>query len=130
MTFLQEAFDQVCTEAKQAESWYVALMRMDQRYIGPEEGGTWATDRTVVAYQHFDTKEGAEAAKDAVQKLAAELSTTASRDHGDRCLAEMGWLEARGLDADYLPEPDGPDEYYVTMSDRLPESRYGPTHYE
>lgn len=43
----------------------------------------------------------------------------------------MEWLEARGLDADYLPEPDGELSYFVTIEDQpgSSESR-GCRHYE
>jgi hypothetical protein len=32
----------------------------------------------------------------------------------------MEWLEERGLDADYLPEDDGPSNYRVIVCDELP----------
>lgn len=130
MSFFQEAFDEVCKEAKEPKGSYVCLMEQVQRYIGPEEGGTYANDNILIAYQWFDTEEAAEAAKEAIEKLAEELTNNDRREHGRHCLESMEWLDARGLDADYLPEPDGPSEYYVMVSSGVPSNSYGPTHYE
>jgi hypothetical protein len=130
MSFIQEAFNKVCTEAKQAETWYVVLMTSAPFYIGPEEGGTWGRDTIVEAYQAFQTEEGAEAAAEAVRKLAEEMTAEERTAYGKQCLAEMEWLDARGLDADYLRESDGPEEYYVMVTQGLPENSYGCRHYE
>ena len=89
----------------------------------------WGHDHTIVAYQRFGTEEQARAAGAQVQKLAAELEAEAVKEHGEQCLREMDWLEARGLEADWLPEPDGPTRYTVLVSQGLPEPIYGPRHY-
>lgn len=130
MSYLQSAFDVVCSEAKPAEGAYVCLMERSQRYGGPEEGGWWTTDCVLVAYQWCESEEEASAKREAVEQLAAKLRRDAQREHGERCIREMDWLDARGLDADWLPEPDGPSDYYVTVSSGLPSNNYGPTHYE
>lgn len=129
-SYIQEAFNLVCSEAKQAEGFYVVLMECTSRYGGPEEGGWWAHDTIPVAYQYFHTEVAALAAKEAIERMAEELTQDARRQHGDYCLRTMEWLDARGLDADYLPEPDGPTEYYVYVGDGVPEGSMGPTHYE
>lgn len=85
-TFLREAFHQVCKDAKPAEGWYVSLIEVIPYYGGPEEGGWWGSDREVIAYQHFATEEAAQAAKEAVKKLAEELSQQARREFGRQCL--------------------------------------------
>jgi hypothetical protein len=130
MSYIRQAFEAVCKEAKQAEGWYVVLMEDRPYYGGPEEGGWWGTDTTIVAYQLFPTEEQARAAGDKVQKLAAELEAEAVRAHGQQCLRELDWLEARGLEADFLPEPDGPARYTVLVTQGLPEPSYGPRRYE
>ena len=46
-------------------------------------------------------------------------------------VAEMEWCEARGLDADYLPEPDGEVTYHVVTEDTPGEGvSRGCRHYE
>lgn len=128
--YLQTAFDTVCQEAKQAQGFYVTLMEDISFYGGPEEGGWWGHDHVIRAYQHFHTQEQAEAAKAAVDKLAEELSADSRRAFGDHCLREMEWLDARGLDADFLREPDGESNFYVVLSEGLPEETFDSRHYE
>ncbi len=129
-SYLQEAFDLVCREAKRAEGHYVSLLAHVPRYGGPEEGGWWTTDVRVVAYQWFATEEAANAACVEVEKLAERLTSESRKEFGDQCLREMEWLDARGLDADYLPEPDGETVYAVVVTEGLPSESFGPTHYE
>ena len=99
-------------------------------YGGPEEGGWWGSDTQIVAYQHFQTEEQAELAKEKVKELAKELKEEAQRNFGNKCLFEMDWLEQRGLDSDFLPEVDGESEYYVIVSEGLPEESRGCRQYE
>lgn len=130
MSYLQAAFDQIVKGARTPEVWYVSLVECSQRYGGPEEGGWWTTDTDVVAFHEFPTRSLAEAARARVYELAQELEREARTEHGRQCLREMEWLGERGLDADYLPEPDGPTEYKVVVADHIPASHRGPTHYE
>lgn len=130
MTYLQSAFESVCADAKQAEGAYVCLMERVSRYGGPEEGGWWTEDHILVAYQWCSTEEEAAAKREAVERLAEDLQDQARKDYGEHCLRESEWLEARGLDDSFLPEPDGPSEFYVTVSDGLPSNSMGATHYE
>lgn len=129
---IENAFHKICTEATRNEgkSWYVVLMWSQDRYGGPEEGGWWTTDYVPSAWQRFATEEQAETAKEAVLKLATELNNEAKRAHGEYCQRSMEWLDARGLDADYLPEPDGPESYSVWVMDHVPTESRGATHYE
>jgi hypothetical protein len=46
---------------------------------------------------------------------AKEMSEAATRAHGEQCNREMEWCDARGLDYDYLPEPDGPESYFTKV---------------
>ncbi len=124
------AFFEVCRAARPPQGHYVVLMHKTERYGGPEEGGWWVEDHLVEAYQYFATEEAAQAAYEAVRALAADLTRQALVAHGEHCLREMDWLDARGLEADYLPEPDGPGDYYVTLTDEVPASSYAPRHYE
>ena len=126
-----EAFFSVCDDAQPAESHYLSLYVSVPYYGGPEEGGWWGTDTALVAYKHFDTSEAMEAARGKVETLSAELNEQARRDFGEQCLREMAWLDARGLDADYLPEVDGESSYSVVTED-VPGSMVseGCRHYE
>lgn len=128
-TYIQQAFNQICDQAKQTESWYLVLMESNPYYGGPEEGGWWGRDTQVVAFQEFPTEQLAIASKDSVTKLAKELADQARRDYGNQCLIELDWLEARGLPADFLPEPDGPSEYYVIVVQEIPQSTRGTRQY-
>lgn len=130
MPYLQEAFSRVCSEAKQPEGHYVTLMERVPRYGGNAEGGWWTSDTHIVAYQWFSTREQAEAARDAIMVLAAQLTEESRMSYGDYCLRQMEMLDARGLEPDFLPEDDGPSEFYVLVSEGLPEESRGPTHYE
>lgn len=127
----KEAFFSVCEDAQPAESHYLSLYVSVPYYGGPEEGGWWGSDTHLVAYKHFDTKESLEAAQAKVEALAVELNQQAQREFGEQCLNEMAWLDARGLDADYLPEVDGESRYFVSAED-VPGSMVsqGCRHYE
>jgi hypothetical protein len=130
MSCIKQAFECACKDAIQATGHYVSLMESVPYYGGPEEGGWWGEDHRIVAYQIFPTAIQAEAAKAATDKLATELSAEALREYGDGCLRDMDWLDARGLDADFLPEVDGESRFYVTVTEGLPEETFGPRHYE
>lgn len=130
MSYIQEAFNLICQEKKEPSSYYVCLMENVQFYGGPEEGGWWGTDSILIAYQEFPTEELANEAKEKIEKLAEELNQCERDQHGQLCLNQMEWLESRGLDADYLPENDGPSEYHVYVDTEIPVSSYGSRHYE
>jgi hypothetical protein len=124
-----EAFKKVCEDAIKAEDWFVSLVEDVPFYGGPEEGGWWGSDTLLIAYKRYPSEELAIKAQEQVLNLAKELSQESQRSYGQQCLNEMDWLEARGLDADYLPEPDGPSEYRVVVSQGLPVERRGERHY-
>lgn len=123
--YLRQAFETIINDAKQPEVWYVTLVEHQPFYGGPEEGGWWGEDREVVGYKEFPSEELAEAAAEAVRAFAKELEAQSRRAFGEHCLREMEWLEARGLDADFLPEPDGETKYSVVVSQDIPESSRG-----
>lgn len=123
--FMQSAFNAVCKTAKTAETWYVVLMESVPFYGGAEEGGWWGRDSYVRAFQEFPSEELADAAAEKCRALADELSAQSRRDYGQQCLREMAWLEARGLDADFLLEPDGESEFYVLVSQGIPQETRG-----
>jgi hypothetical protein len=127
---MREAFFKVCDDAIPAQGFYVSLMMRSSRYGGPEEGGWWTSDTHIIAYKHFPTQEQARSAYDAVQALAETMSKESRDSHGEHCLHQMEWLDSRGLDADFLPENDGPNDYYVLMTESLPTESRGPSHYE
>ena len=123
--YIQEAFNRVCKKARKPHRWYVVLFERVSFYGGPEEGGWWGSDSIVRGYQQFPSRKLANEAKEAVDKFAYSLTQQAKREDGAYCLRSMEWLEERGLEADFLPEPDGPSEYYVQITKRIPENVYG-----
>jgi hypothetical protein len=128
--YLQEAFEAVIKDAKIPEQWYVVLIEIVPFYGGPEEGGWWGCDTHVVAFKEYPTEELAQAAAEQVRKLAKELTDESYREYGDYCLRRMDWLEDRGLDSDFLLEPNGPSEYSVLVTNEIPKSTYGCRRYE
>jgi hypothetical protein len=113
---IENAFHQVCEQAKAAGCYFVTLVVREPFYGGPEEGGWWGEDLQPVAYKVYHTLEAAEAAKAKVEVLAKRLSREARTEHGRHCGRELEWLEARGLDADFLPETAGPESYFVVVT--------------
>jgi hypothetical protein len=115
---LQAAFNAVIKDAETPSGCWVSLYANHPFYGGPEEGGWWGSDTVLSATKFYRFTDDAEKAKAKVQKLADELGQCARREYGERCLSESAWLEARGLDDDFLPEPDGPTTYFVTTEDQ------------
>lgn len=128
---IKEAFFNLCAEAKPAEKNYVSLYQDTSYYGGPEEGGWWGSDTVLVAYQEAATDEEAEAMVRQVRQLAEQLSAEAKDIFNRQCLAETQWLEARGLDDDFLREVDGEQRFWVT-TEHTPGScnHEGSRHYE
>lgn len=126
---IKEAFEKVTNDFVPASRYYLILIQDIPFHGGPEEGGWWGNDSVVVAYKEYVSEELAEEAKASVLALAEELNKEEKDQYGRQCLNEMEWLDNRGLDADYLPEPDGPSEYRVMISDSIPENSYGERSY-
>lgn len=132
-SYLKSAFDEVCQDAikmTEESSWYVVLMESCPFYGGPEEGGWYGNDQIVIGYQEFLTEEIASQIAERVRQLAEEMNIQAQTEYGNQCNRELDWCEKRGLDANYLPEPDGPSEYYVTVTNEIPHNSYGRRGYE
>jgi hypothetical protein len=132
MGYIREAFEQVVANRKQMEppkKWFVVLWEHVQYYGGPQEGGWYGWDHEPLEYAEFDDEETAHAVAKEVEKRAVELTNLSRRRHGERCLAELEWLDARGLDADYLPEADE-TSYSVRVEEELPKAVHGSRHYE
>jgi len=120
MSHIRQAFETICNEATESTNWYVSLVEKISYYGGPEEGGWWGNDIELIAFQQYPSEELANAAAEKIKTLAEELTTQAQAEYGQHCLDSMEWLEARGLDADFLPEPDGPSEYSVRVTEGEP----------
>jgi hypothetical protein len=127
--YIREAFDVVISDAVKTETWYVSLVEEVTFYGGPEEGGWWGHDYIVHSYKEFPSETLARIAADAVTRLATDLSYESRKAHNQQCLREMAWCDARGLDADYLPEPDGESKFHVYVTDEIPENSYASRHY-
>jgi hypothetical protein len=118
--FMSTAFDAICTNSKEPESWYVCLIESSQSYGGPEEGGWWFGVSTLAKYQEFASETEAKKAANRIYSLAEELTREAQHSHGLYCERQCDWLEARGLEADYFPENDGPSLFRVWVGTELP----------
>lgn len=127
MSYIQSAFEALLPDAIESESWYVVLTEYTTSYGGPEEGGWFRHDQIVVSFKEFPSEELATAMADRVRELAKELEHQASMEHGEYCLRTMEWLEERGLDADFLPEPDGPSTFNVSVTNEVPQNYYDNT---
>jgi hypothetical protein len=118
MTMIENAFHAVCADAQPAKASYVSLYVTVPFYGGPEEGGWWGRDDELVAYHRCTNEVEAEAVKAEVMALAARMSKEAKDAFNRRCADETEWLEARGLEDDFLPEVDGEESYFVAVEDR------------
>jgi hypothetical protein len=130
MSFIETAFQEICLDSKKPKTWYVTLCVNERCYGGPEEGGWWYDRAAVLEYKSFPDEDTAAAVADRVRERAAELSLEAERVHGEACLSSLDWLEARGLEPDYLPEPNGPEEYFVMVTESVPSFSVGKPTYE
>ena len=130
MSYIEEAFKEICKDAQAPKTWYVALCVNERRYGGAEEGGWWYDHAEVLEYQAFPDEATAWAVRCKVEERAAELSKDAERRQGEAALRSMEWLEARGLDADYLPEMNGPEEYFVSVTETVPNYQNSKPSYE
>jgi hypothetical protein len=120
VSYLQAAFDHIIQDSDRPKDWYVCLIEEYKAYGGPEEGGWYQTMRSLEAYKSYPSLEMAEEIANHVREFAKELENESRRNYGEHCLYQMEWLEERGLDADYLPEDDGPSNYRVIVCDELP----------
>lgn len=128
---IKEAFHTICDNAKPAKSVYVSLYVNTPYYGGPEEGGWWGEDTSLVAYKEYSNIESAKVALEAINKYAQELNEKSKINFSKRCASECDWLEKRGLDSDYLPEVDGEENYFVVIESTLGHScKDGIRHYE
>ena len=112
---MKDAFDKICSGAKGAERKYVSLYEKVPFYGGPEEGGWWGESVHLVASEFFYSEREASAALAAVKALADRGTEEAREAWGKRCVSELDWLEARGLDPDYLPETDGHSNFFAAV---------------
>lgn len=117
-TYIQAAYQSLCKDAKHPERVWVSLYQSVPFYGGPEEGGWWGRDSELLESQMFTDRATAEQVRDKVQEAAEDMKKAAKRSYGDQCRRECDWLEARGLDDDFLPEPDGPTDYFVVVEDQ------------
>jgi len=89
------AFHRVCRKAKPADYCYVSLYA----YV------------ELISSQEYFCKRDAVRALNKCRRLIKKLDKDARDNHGNYCNRQLEWLEARGLEADYLRENDGPTTY-------------------
>lgn len=127
----REAFFSICQNAQEPQRSYVSLYASQPFYGGPEEGGWWGSDQELIASDLCHSEEEANAKLAKIKELAKQLHAESRKEFGLQCLREMEWLDSRGLDADYLPEPDGETTYFATIEQqRGSQERRGNRHYE
>ena len=102
---ISEAFLTICEKAIPAESFFVSLYIQSPYYGGPEEGGWWGSDTSLVAYHEYDTEAGADFAKAQVDALVEDMNKKAKLEFGNHCLKQTEWLEARGRGRVLLRHP-------------------------
>lgn len=129
---IAEAFDAVCATAARRATCYLVLYRREQFYGGPEEGGWYGHDDFVEAYQQFPTEEAAEAARKAVEEMAARLTREAEEERNMAARRACEWAEARG---ESLDGPDDAywtrgDQYWVTVQTEMPSDMRESRHWE
>lgn len=129
MSFVQSAFEAVLPDAEQTDIWFVCLVEEVPYYGGPEEGGWWGSDSHCIAFKEYPNKAQADAAAEKIRELAKALAEEARNQHSRYCEVTMDWLEERGLDASFLPEPDGESEYHVLVCQEVPLPRRGTRQY-
>jgi len=108
-----------CESPRQKESKFISLYESHQCYGGAEEGGWWYHQSFLQESYECLNGEQADQIRQEMQDFAEELNEASKRQHDKHLSESLDWLEARGLDADYLPEPDGPTEYGIT-NERFP----------
>ena len=129
--YIQAAYRKVCRNAETSDERFVSLYEESQYYGGPEEGGWYGTDMRLVETQRFASEATAYAVYTKIEAIAAAMTADSRAAWAQRCSDEVDWCDARGLDADYLPEPDGPSEYRVVIeSVSGSRERRGSRHYE
>ena len=100
-----------CDNQQQPEYKYISLYETDRCFGGHEEGGWWYDKSYLQESYECLNEEQAQTILDEMKEFANELNQQSIRQHSLHCANSMEWLEARGLDADFLPEPDGPSTY-------------------
>lgn len=117
-SYIAEAFSRVCDQAEESTDRYVSLYCVVPYYGGPEEGGWWGQDVTLMATQSFPTVSQAEAAKERVEALAKELQASAKAANGDLCRSQLESCGWDGEEAQYrYGEVDGAEDYFVCVED-------------
>ena len=128
--FLQ-AWNEIIEDSEVAQECYLSLYENVSYYGGPEEGGWWDSDVILVSSQMFLDEQSANDAVEKINAIVEQENADAKKAFGERCLREVEFCDARGLDADYLPEVDGEETYFVTIEERKGEGESeGCRHYE
>ena len=118
MSYIEAAWRETCADAEKAQGCFLSLYEERPFYGGPEEGGWWGSDLVLLESKWFPTEEEASTVKEKLLERAKELDKAARDQYHRNCASECDWLEERGLDADFLPEPDGPSTYKVFTESR------------
>ena len=116
---IKDVFFNICDNSKWTGNFYVSLYVKTPYYGGPEEGGWWGNDISLVAYKQYDMEEKAKYVLSKINQLVKELNLESKKAFSKKCSDECDWLEARGLESDYLPEVNGEEEYFVVVENEI-----------
>lgn len=131
MACLREAFMQACDDVREAGKFYLSLYVRVPYYGGPEEGGWWGEDIRLVAYNEYLSLEQAQEVEKAIQEMVDDENRCAKKQFSQMCSDQMDWLDARGLESDFLPEVSGEEQYFLSVEQELGASvSVGCRHYE
>ena len=129
---IEQAFHEICVQAKTPQAFYVSLYCQSRVYGGPEEGGWWRSITQLKAYEHCQTEEEAKAKMAKVVDLTNQLNKDAIRSHGQMC---QNQLESCNWDGEIAQavfgEVNGPDKFFVIVEKQLGSRNYADlAHYE
>lgn len=104
-----------CASPVPPEKVYITVYESHDCYGGPEEGGWWYSVSYAKESFACSSEEQANAIRQEMLAFADELNKLSKDSHNRQMAESLEWLEARGLDADFLPEPDGEDHIWIAV---------------
>jgi len=129
--YIIEAFNAIVESPIPCRRNFVVLWEHRPFYGGPEEGGWWGGDDIPVSYTATHTSVEATELRHRIMELARNLTKESQQEHEATCSSQLQWCEDRNIyDSNSIfGEVDGPIRYYVTVTDELPNARFGDRHY-
>jgi len=131
MSNIFAAFNAIVESPIPCRRHFVVLWEHRPFYGGPEEGGWWGADELPVSYCATSTEVEAVELRLRIMELAKDITKQAQEEYEATCSHQLQWCEDRNIyDCNSIfGEVDGPIRYYVTVTDELPNARFGERHY-